>query len=334
MRKKQFALPGSKPHAGWLGIGGGRCRSSALTRWVQVSSLGLILLTAPIPALGAVTEFVVPAGPEITFQDGRTVEGHIVRMDQRDLVIQFSDDRTQTVPRSTVEQIAFETVNGERMAGELVGWTPGVYQIATPTAAIKIYCAMPTIADNARPVANRLIVPKSGARRDDAGQSPTPALAAKPLDAGRGSPQAIAALAVEPKPLSGDRPDPGDLIEAPDAAASPRADLSIQVSVEHSKENGPPVAFNIELSKPSEDPIVLIYATIDGTAIRGEDYEPNRGVVMIQPGDLSARIEAPVIDDTEKEGQEHLQLFLTVDPAVAVVESGQIIANIDDDDQD
>jgi hypothetical protein len=287
-----------------------------------------------MPADSAVTEFVVPAGPEITFQDGRKVEGHIVRMDQRDLVIRLSDGRTQTVPRSTVESVAFETVNGETMAGELVGWTPGVYQIATPEEALKIYSAIPSAAMDTPPIANRLIVPKTGKAREDDSAAPAVALASRPLSAGRGSPQAIAALTAEPKPLSSNRPDAGDLIEAPDAAATPRANLRIQVSVEHSKENGPPVAFNIELSEPSEDPIVLIYATIDGTAVRGEDYEPNRGVVMIQPGDLSARIEAPVIDDTEQEGQEHLQLFLTVDPSVAVVESGQIIANIDDDDQD
>jgi hypothetical protein len=335
MRKKTYALLTPKRLASWLGFGGPSCRTPVLTGWTRASCLALTLLALPISAQGAVTEFVVPAGPEITFQDGRSIDGHIVRMDQRDFVIRIDDGRTQTVPRSTVVRVAFETVNGERIAGELVGWTPGIYQIATPEAAIKIYCAMPTVAEDSQPVAKRLIVPETAVTADNENdQAPTVlAPAAAPLDAGRGSAQAIAALTTDPTTSVDDRTDPSDLIEAPDAAASPKAQLSIQVSVEHSKENGPPVAFNIELSEPSEDPVVLIYATIDGTAVRGKDYEPNRGVVMIQPGDLSARIEAPVIDDTEQEGQEHLQLFLTVDPSVAVVESRQIIANIDDDDQ-
>ncbi len=301
--------------------------------WISMFLVTLALVVVTIPAKGAVTEFVVPKGPEITFQDGRSIDGHIIRMDQRDLVIRLNDGRTQTVPRSTVERVAFETVNGERIAGELVGWTPGIYQIATPEAAIKIYSAMPAVTDDEQPFAKRLIVPETESQNDSVQLSPALAVAAEPLDAGRGSPQAIAALKVDPTTPNDNRAEPSGLAEIPDAAASPRAHLSIQVIVEHSKENGPPVAFNIELSEPSEDPVVLIYATIDGTAIHGQDYEPNRGVVMIQPGDLTARIEAPVIDDAEEEGQEHLKLFLTVDPTVAVVETRQIIANIDDDDQ-
>ena len=333
MRKETFAAPESKPFADWARIRRWRCRPTAVRRWARGTCLALALIAMAIPVKSAVTEFVVPAGPKITFHDGRTIDGHIVRIDQRDLIIRLSDGRTQTVPRSTVESVAFETVTGERIEGELVGWTPGTYQIATPEAALKIYSAAPTVDGGSPPNASRLIVPRTGEGRNNDGTQSAVALASKPLSAGRGSPQAIAALTAEPGPLARGRLDADALIEAPNAAASPRSDLRIQVSVEHSKENGPPVAFNIELSRTSEQPIVLIYATIDGTAIRGEDYEPNRGVVMIQPGDRSARIEAPVIDDSVQEGQEHLQLFLTVDPSVAVVENGQIIANIDDDDQ-
>ncbi|NJO37962.1 MAG: hypothetical protein HC871_10540 [Rhizobiales bacterium] len=119
-----------------------------------------------------------------------------------------------------------------------------------------------------------------------------------------------------------------------EAALAPSADLRIQVSVENSQESGPPVAFNVQLSRPSETSVVLIYATIDGTAVNGQDYEANRGVVVLKPGEQVARIEAPVIDDADQEEQEHLQLFLTVDPAVATVESRQIVATIDDDDSE
>jgi len=333
MRETTDAPFSSQDLANWLCNGRPSFQAAPSRGWISAFLLILVLLGMPFSAKGAVTEFVVPKGPEITFQDGRSIDGHIIRMDQRDLVIQVNDGRTQTVPRSTVERVAFETVNGERIAGELVGWTPGIYQIATPSAAIKIYSAMPAIAQDKQPIARRLIVPETDSESDEVRLSPALALASEPLDSGRGSPQAIAALKVQPTTSEDNVAEPDDLAALPDAAATPKASLSIQVVVEHSKENGQPVAFNIELSEPSEDPVVLIYATIDGTAIRGEDYEPNRGVVMIQPGERTARIEAPVIDDTEEEGQEHLKLFLTVDPTVAVVETRQIIANIDDDDQ-
>lgn len=302
---------------------------SVLAIWVQVACLAFTLFVGTVPALAAVTEYVVPTGPLITFQDGRSIEAHIMRMDQRDLIIQTGNGRSQTLLRSTVESVAFETVTGERIVGELVGWTPGVYQIATPDAAIKIYCAMPAAS-----VPPRLaIVPKPAVAKKSTSKTVEAVAGSAPLDAGRGDPQAIAAVTAAPRKTAIESSATNNVIDTPDAAAVPETGLSIQVSVEHSRENGPPVAFNIALSKPSDDPVVLIYATIDGTAVNGEDYEANRGVVLIKPGEQSARIEAAVIDDAEQEEQEHLQLFLTVDPTVAVVENGQIIATIDDDDQ-
>ena len=275
------------------------------------------LIFGTVPALSAVTEYVVPTGPLITLQDGRTIDGHIVQIDQTNIVIQTADGATQSLPRSMVQAIAFETVTGRKLSGELLGWTSGVYQITTPEAAIKIYSTMPSPTS---PAAEPLTI------ADGEGRKAVDAEAPEIGSAGQGGSQTIAAVAVDETANGFDR-------GASDTAAAPSTGLSIQVSVENSKENGPPVAFNIELSEPSSSSVVLIYATIDGTAINGQDYEANRGVVVIKPGEQTARIEALVIDDAEQESQEHLQLFLTVDPTVAVVENRQIIATIDDDDQ-
>ncbi|MDH3661255.1 MAG: hypothetical protein OEU92_14715 [Alphaproteobacteria bacterium] len=269
------------------------------------------------------TEFVVPSGPLITLQDGRAITGHIVRIDQTDVVIQTDDGATQTLPRATVESVAFETITGRKLVGELVGWTPGVYQITTAEAAIKVYSTMPAA----------IIATEPAIAPDSPEQDVVEAGAPEAADAGEGSSQAIAAVAVDETANGTESGTSSAPVGSQNAAVTPTSNLSITVSVENSKENGPPVAFNIELSEPSEKSVVLIYATIDGTAINGQDYEANRGVVVIKPGEMVARIEAPVIDDTDQEEQEHLQLFLTVDPTVAVVENRQIIATIDDDDQ-
>lgn len=311
-------------HAGLLGpvdSEPGRGQSKA-TRRVQAALVSAALLFA-LPVQSAVTEFVVPTGPLITLQDGRAIDGHIVRMDQTDMVIQTAGGAAETLPRSTVRTVAFETVTGRKLEGELVGWTEGVYQITTPEAALKIYSTIPASIAQPEPA----VAAGSADRQEAAAQEP-----AAPEDAGQGSSGAIAAVTVDETANDVDE-DSSDVVGTQDAAVTPTADLSIRVSVENSEESGPPVAFNIELSAPSESSVVLIYATIDGTAINGQDYEANRGVVVIKPGDRTARIEAPVIDDTEQEEQEHLQLFLTVDPTVAVVENRQIIATIDDNDQ-
>ncbi len=110
------------------------------------------LIFGTVPALSAVTEYVVPTGPLITLQDGQTIDGHIVKIDQTNIVIQTADGATQSLPRSTVQAIAFETVTGRKLTGELVGWTSGVYQITTPEAAIKVYSTMPATTSPAEPL--------------------------------------------------------------------------------------------------------------------------------------------------------------------------------------
>jgi len=339
-------------------------------RFVLALFLPFFVLIAGVPANANVTEFVVPAGPRITLQDGREILGHIIQIDQTNIVILTTDGIRETVPRSTVEGLTFDTIAGEELIGELVGWSPGIYQIATEAAAIKVYSAMPavpaepepapepapTLAEESGPegetvaeeesVAAEESVPEDEATGNLAANAaevspPAPASAlAAPAPASAevtGSDQSgsetITAAVANTEPNGIDRDPSQSVAGVQDAAVSPQSDLSIEVSVENSRENGPPVVFNIELSKPSENSVVLIYATIDGTAVNGEDYEANRGVVVIKAGEQKARIEATVIDDSEKEEQEHLQLFLTVDPTVAVVESRQIIATIDDDDQ-
>lgn len=294
-------------------------------------------------AAAAVTEFVVPSGPVITFQDGRTIDGHIVKIDQTNVVVRSLDGTEQILPRATIERVTFETVSGQELGGELIGWTTGVYEIATSEAAIKVYSALPAslmakapaAATEAATAMDALVQTEGGA-----GEAPGGADAAP-------GPAAIAeATAAEATAAESSTNDDRRTAAAPDAeeantdvaaagqdaAATPNASLSIEVSVEDSAEDGPPVAFNVALSEPSPNSVVLIYATIDGTAIDGEDYEANRGVLVIRSGEQQARIEAPVIDDSISEGDEHLKLFLTVDPSVAVLKNSEIVATIKDND--
>jgi len=323
------------------GRGAGQRRSAA-------SAIAAVLMVSTLSAYAASTEFVVPSGPIITLQDGREIDGHVVGMDQANLVIRKVDGTEESVLRSTVDNVAFETVAGRQLIGELVGWTDGIYQIATTEAALKIYSMAPASLETApEDLAPSVAAIEPEVSEDFSTLEPGDAASAGGGDVTEGtSEESGAALAVAA--TANDQVDTaseavaetaiegGDnqgVIESEDAAVSPDSALSITVSVENSGENGPPVIFNVELSRPSESSVVLIYATIDGTAVDGEDYEANRGVLVMKPGEQTARIETLIIDDTESEGQEDLKLFLTVDPTVAVVENREIIATIDDDDQ-
>ena len=305
-----------------MGCGGGAWRRGCL------SAIAVMLAVPALPVMAAPTEFVVPGGAVITIQDGRVIDGHVVDMDQTNLIIRTSDGVEETVLRSAVDHVAFETVAGRKLIGELVGWANGVYQIATAKAAIKVYSSLPAPAFSAA----RAVLPEAAG---DLTSDGTGGNLAEALDLGSGD--RLKVLASDQADAAAETAIDANIdqgvIESQDAAVSPNQALNISVSVEHSEENGPPVIFNVALSRPSESSVVLIYATIDGTAVDGEDYEANRGVLVIKPGERTARIEAPVIDDSKSEGQEHLKLFLTVDPTVATVDNSEIVATIDDDDQ-
>ncbi len=290
---------------------------------------------ASVPA----TEFVVPAGPTISLQDGQVINGDIIALDQTNVVIRTRDGIERVLARATLDQIRFKTVTGTEIGGALLGWRPGVYELTTADRAISVYstvAAPPTgaVAEATSPPAlgqGRGIDGTNDAAPGD--EAATPRLATAERQPATPAVEEDLQEEIPPPTTAPAAGAGGQSGEQQVAVATPTTDLEIDVSVGAARENGPPVVFDIQLSHPSKDSVVIIYATIDGTAVTGEDYEAQRGVMVIKAGETSARIEAPVIDDQVKEGEEYLQLFLTVDPNVAVVRNKQIIATIEDDDQ-
>lgn len=276
---------------------------------------GLLSSLAAAKSDSSMSEFVVPSGPTIVLQDGEAIDGHIVKLDQTNVTIQTVDGAQVIVPRSTIEAIRFGTVAGNTIEGALIGWQPGIYELTTTESVVTVYSTM------AMPLAEESNV---------AGDTSEPGNSDEPIDdetivaAHDGTNGTTSADTAE-----GETDNPVDQV----AATAPATDLEISVSVANARENGAPIAFNIELSRPADTSVVLIYATIDGTAVNGEDYEPMRGVMVIKAGETSAKIEASVINDDVAEEVENLQLFLTVDPTVAVVKNREIVATIEDDDQ-
>ncbi len=53
--------------------------------------------------------------------------------------------------------------------------------------------------------------------------------------------------------------------------------------------------FEVHLSKPSPLPVLVSYATEDGSALAGEDYEPLAGQVAFEPGEVSKTIEVKLL---------------------------------------
>jgi Calx-beta domain/Bacterial Ig-like domain (group 3) len=90
-------------------------------------------------------------------------------------------------------------------------------------------------------------------------------------------------------------------------------------------------AFAVTLSGPSTMTVKVEYATADGTATAGADYEATQSAVTIARGQTAATILIPILGDVEDEPDESFSVELT-SALNAVVQEGRAQGVIVDDD--
>jgi Calx-beta domain len=112
------------------------------------------------------------------------------------------------------------------------------------------------------------------------------------------------------------------------AAVGDQGILAVKASVDPPEPGARSMVFNIELSQPAKQTIVLIYGTVDGTAKAGEDYEAQQGMVTVAPGARSAEVRVPLIEGAPEDGEKRFELVLMADPKVAQVVDRRVIATI------
>lgn len=90
--------------------------------------------------------------------------------------------------------------------------------------------------------------------------------------------------------------------------------------------------FTVTLSVPSSQTVAAGYATSNGTALAGSDYDAVSGTLTFAPGETSKNVDVPVRGDVNAEYNE--TFFLTLrNPAGATLQKASGFAIIDDDDQ-
>src|SRR5262245_24182902 len=161
------------------------------------------------------------------------------------------------------------------------------------------------------------------------------------------SPQPVTPPAAETAPPAGDSP-PADTA-APDAttlAARPAPDDGpapvfpdqgiIKIEIEPQSvvidEGQNNATFKIRLATTSARPIVVVFATLDGSARADSDYERQRGTLTFQPGETELELAVPILDDQDVEGDEEVELLLTADPNVADLNLRRLPLTIKDND--
>ena len=76
-------------------------------------------------------------------------------------------------------------------------------------------------------------------------------------------------------------------------------------------EEGGTLAFTVSLTMASSHDVTVAYGTVDGTAVAGVDYQANRGVLILAPGEREGTVEVAVLDDVLDEPDEHLAVKLS-----------------------
>jgi hypothetical protein len=88
----------------------------------------------------------------------------------------------------------------------------------------------------------------------------------------------------------------------------------------------------LSLSAPAAGPVIVIYATIDGSATDGRDYRRTAGTLRIEPGSQAAQLEIPLIHDQEAEEDEQFDLFMSSAPDLIPADGRWLTVTIQDDD--
>jgi ELWxxDGT repeat protein len=90
--------------------------------------------------------------------------------------------------------------------------------------------------------------------------------------------------------------------------------------------------FTVTLSAPPAQPVTVDFATSDGTALSGSDYDSASGTLTFAAGETSKNVDIRVHGDVTAESNE--AFFLTLrNPSGAALQKSSAFAIIDDDDQ-
>ena len=112
----------------------------------------------------------------------------------------------------------------------------------------------------------------------------------------------------------------------PDAVAVAGPGLSV-ADTQVREAEGAVLSFRVTLEEAQASTVSVRYATSDGTATAGADYEAVSGALRFGPGETAKTVSVPVLNDTHDEGSETLTLALSA-PFGAEVADGTATGTI------
>ena len=296
---------------------------------------------APAPALAAT----------FLLETGETFEGAIIDATRNTVTVRRALGGMRQIPVARLQQVQTRTADGQTLRGRYHGWVDGRYGIEVGGELVwlegervvaRAPLAGPTVAA-ARPPEPALPVLGDSPPPEPALPASAPVVTEVPAAAPAAAPPVMAAEKFEPRdfamasvmaPLPPSKPAPAPAA-GPRTVALPQGDLpviSVTAAPDEVSEGSGEIVFTIELSRPLDDLLVVIYSSIDGVARSGADYEPLQGILMLPAGVTSQQVRTSVIDDADAEGDEDFQLFLATNPDLTRVAEQWTRVTIRDDD--
>jgi len=100
------------------------------------------------------------------------------------------------------------------------------------------------------------------------------------------------------------------------------------------RETDPAVQIDLVRFNPDNSPLIIEYTVSDITASEGEDYfAPGGHSINFGPGQRSARLLVPLVQDAAVEGDETFVVEIVIDPTMRAIDvNRQIVVTIRDDD--
>ena len=228
-----------------------------------------------------------PAGAaSFVLAGGETVEGAIVDASRNTVVIRRADGGMRQIPVGRLQRVRITTAEGQTLTGAFRGWRDG-------RTAVEVGSELIWVDQDQR------VEPTPSAQR---------ALAA---DAAAGP----AARRTPPEPAPSAAPEPAAGPE-PEAPAGDLPILTVKTAPDQVTEKTGEVVFTVELSRPLDDLLVLIYSTVDGTARAGTDYAALQGILSLPPGTTRSMIRTAILDDGRTGGDKDFDLFLATNPGL------------------
>jgi Calx-beta domain len=284
----------------------------AAARGAQGRAVGLAAWTLAILVVTWTGASITARADTIVLKSGEMVEGSLVQATRNTLIIRRAIGGMHQMSLHDIAEVRIDRAQGEQISGQLLSWADGVYQIRSGGEVVRI--------------SEGRILSRAPLEAEPSQTPPPRARGARTVDMA-----AAAAPRIVATPVAAN----GDIAVVPTAetigARTRESDsqmVVLKASVDPAQPGTAGVVFTIELSQPAQQPIVLIYGTVDGTARAGTDYEPQQGVITLAPGTRSTQVRVPLIDHQRPRDESRFELFLAADPKVVEVVDQRIAATI------